>query len=123
MKNYSRQREAILSVIRSTDCHPTADWIYKETSNIIPNISLGTVYRNLTELKNSGNIISVDVGDGKEHFDRDTKPHLHLSCKKCGKITDVLLESDPFAEDCINLGFTPENHALVIRGCCEFCKN
>ena len=47
MKNYSRQREAILEVLRSTDTHPTANWIYTEVKKTIPNISLGTVYRNL----------------------------------------------------------------------------
>ena len=122
MKNYSRQREAVLSVIRSTDTHPTADWIYEEARKIIPNISLGTVYRNLTELKNSGDIISVDVGDGKEHFDRDISPHLHLSCKNCGKITDVALSDDPFKNYYGKEGFIPENCRYVISGICEACK-
>ena len=122
MKNYSRQREAILSVIRSTDTHPTADWIYTETRKIIPNLSLGTVYRNLTELKKSGDIVSVDVGDGKEHFDRDTSPHLHLSCKKCGKISDIFLTNDPFEMYYKNVGFTPENRSYVVCGFCSGCK-
>ena len=123
MKNYSRQREAILTVIRSTDTHPTADWIYSETRKIIPNISLGTIYRNLTELKNSGDIISIDVGDGKEHFDRDITPHLHLNCKSCGKITDAVLEKDPFNFICKEMGFIPESHCYVVCGFCKDCKN
>ena len=65
MKNYSRQREAILNVISSTHTHPTADWIYNETRKIIPNLSLGTVYRNLSALKKSGEISSVDVGTAR----------------------------------------------------------
>ena len=54
MKNYSRQREAILEVLRSTDTHPTASWIYERVREKIPNISLGTVYRNLTVLSENG---------------------------------------------------------------------
>ncbi len=123
MKNYSRQREAILSVIRSTDTHPTAEWIYNETRKVIPNISLGTVYRNLTELKKNGDIIRVDVGDGKERFDRNTSPHLHLSCKCCGKITDIFLEANPFEKLYEELNFTPESHAFVTNGVCKACKN
>ena len=48
---YSRQREVIMNVIHSTSTHPTADWVYKKTQQFIPNISLGTVYRNLKQLE------------------------------------------------------------------------
>ena len=51
MKNYSKQREVILNVLHSTNTHPTVNWIYSEARKTLPNISLGTVYRNLTELK------------------------------------------------------------------------
>ncbi len=122
MKNYSRQREAILSVISSTDTHPTADWIYSETRKIIPNISLGTVYRNLSELRKSGEILSVDVGDGKEHFDFDTSPHFHLTCKCCGKIIDARLKNDPMEILQENYGFKAETLSFVVYGYCENCK-
>ena len=95
MKNYSKQREAILTVLRQTDTHPTANWIYEQVREIIPNISLGTVYRNLSELSLNGDILSLHVGDGFEHFDYDTSPHAHLHCKACGCIADAKLESDP----------------------------
>ncbi|MBQ6847650.1 MAG: transcriptional repressor [Clostridia bacterium] len=123
MKNYSRQREAILSVISSTDTHPTADWIYTEVRKLIPNISLGTVYRNLADLRQSGMVLSVDVGDGKEHFDYDTSPHLHLSCKACGKIIDARLKSDPIASLSEDYGFVPEIPVYVVRGYCAACKS
>ena len=69
MKNYSRQREAIMNVLRSTNTHPTAAWIYEQVRQQIPNISLGTVYRNLAALSESGDILSINVGDGQEHYD------------------------------------------------------
>ena len=69
MKNFSRQREEIIRVIRSTDTHPTAAWVYSKVKEAIPTISLGTVYRNLAALSVSGEILSLSVGDGFEHFD------------------------------------------------------
>ena len=122
MKNYSRQREAILSVLRSTTTHPTADWIYLETRKVLPKISLGTVYRNLSELSRAGEILSIDVGDGKEHFDGDISPHLHLHCKTCGNIADARLKTDPFSAVTENHGFTPETPVYVVYGVCKDCK-
>ena len=122
MKNYSRQREAILNVISSTKTHPTADWIYKETRKTIPNISLGTVYRNLSELKKSGEILSVDVGDGKEHFDFDTSPHFHLACRDCGCIIDAKIENNHIDDLEKKYGFTAETPVYVVYGHCKNCK-
>ncbi len=122
MKNFSKQREAILSALRSTDCHPTASWIYSEVRKQLPNISLGTVYRNLSALSEAGEILSLNVGDGFEHFDGDISPHLHLHCRGCNSITDARLEGDPLTAAAKNHGFTPENTVYVVYGICEKCK-
>ena len=122
MKNYSRQREAILEVLRSTDTHPTANWIYNKVREVIPNISLGTVYRNLSALSQSGDILSLNVGDGFEHFDGDTKPHLHLHCRACDSIADAWLNEDPLSETVAKYNFTPELSVYVVSGICEKCK-
>ena len=122
MKNYSRQREAILQVLRSTDTHPTAAEVYERVRELIPNISLGTVYRNLSELSRNGDILSLNVGDGHEHFDYDTTPHAHLHCKACGCITDAKLETDPLAKLSKKMGFTPETTIYVAYGICQNCK-
>ncbi len=121
MKHYSRQREAILNVLRSTNTHPTAGWIYEKVREQIPNISLGTVYRNLTELCQSGEILSVDVRDGQEHYDGDNSPHLHLRCKNCNSLTDVVLRNDPMNLIAIENGFTPEISVYVVYGVCKNC--
>ena len=121
MRNYSRQREAILNVLRETKTHPTAGWIYNKVREEIPNISLGTVYRNLKELSRTGEILSISVGDGFEHFDGDYSPHLHLQCKHCKSLVDA-----PFSADIKSAveseGFTPENTVFVIHGTCKSCK-
>lgn len=121
MKNYSRQREAILNVLRSTDTHPTAGWIYERVREQIPNISLGTVYRNLTALSQAGDILSINVGDGQEHYDGDNSSHLHLRCKCCSNISDIALSRDPFARLALENGFKPEASVYVVHGICEKC--
>ena len=68
MANYSKQREAILNELQNRCDHPTATQVYEGVKKVIPNISLGTVYRNLASLVESGEILSVAVGDGKEHL-------------------------------------------------------
>ena len=122
MKNYSKQREAILEVLRCTDTHPTANWIYEKVREIIPNISLGTVYRNLAQLSQSGEILSLHVADGFEHFDFVTAPHAHLHCKKCGAIIDAKLDIEPLSRLSNDLGFTPQNTIYVVYGICKNCK-
>ncbi|MEE0929201.1 MAG: transcriptional repressor [Acutalibacteraceae bacterium] len=94
MKNYSRQREAILNVLCSTKTHPTAAWIYENVRIEIPNISLGTVYRNLGNLEKEGVIRKIPVGDNHEHFDGDISQHSHFYCKSCETITDIFIDTE-----------------------------
>ena len=122
MKNYSKQREAIKHELSARQDHPTAAQIYESVRKKYPNISLGTVYRNLSELSKSGEILCIDVGDDSEHYDFDNSVHLHLYCKKCGEITDVSLENSIFAKELENYGFLSENCSLVVNGLCKNCQ-
>ncbi|XOQ43799.1 MAG: Transcriptional repressor [Clostridium sp.] len=88
-RNYSRKREAILNAVRSTTSHPTADWVYEKLKPEYPDLSLGTVYRNLAQFKQEGTIISVGVVNGQERFDGNIKPHTHFVCSKCGCVLDI----------------------------------
>ena len=123
MKNYSHQRETILQVLRATNTHPTASWIYERVREKLPTISLGTVYRNLSALSASGEILAIDIGDEALHYDGDHSPHLHLSCRQCGGITDLSIGEDIFASKAMYLGFTPETSVYVVYGICKNCKN
>ena len=122
MKKYSRQREAILSVLYSTETHPTANWVYNQVRETIPNISLGTVYRNLAALNAAGEIISLSVGDGYERFDGNNSRHAHFYCKKCGKITDIALETDYLVHEAKKNGFIPDSSVYIVRGVCGECN-
>ena len=122
MKNYSKQREAILEALRCTDTHPTANWIYEKVRETLPNISLGTVYRNHSDLSKSGEILSLHVADGLEHFDYVKKSHAHLHCKVCGAIWDAELKDDHLRRLSEENGFTAENTVYVVYGICKNCK-
>jgi len=122
MKNYSRQREAIKRVLCSTDTHPTARQVYEMVRQEIPNISLGTVYRNLAALSDSGDILGITVGDGSEHFDGDKRPHIHLHCRKCGNIADAPLTSDAPIKAAAKAGFVPDSEVYVVYGVCAECN-
>ena len=88
-RKHSRKREAILDCIRSTRCHPTADWIYAQLKPEIPDLSLGTVYRNLAMFKSEGLVESLGTVNGLERFDGCVEPHVHFICTKCGAVIDV----------------------------------
>ena len=80
IRKRSRKRDAILACVRATTCHPSAEWVYQRLKPTIPDLSLGTVYRNLSMFKDEGLVISVGTVGGLERFDGNTKPHTHFVC-------------------------------------------
>ena len=92
---YSYQRETIKKVVKGTNSHPTADWIYNQTKKIIPKISLGTVYRNLKQLSKDGEINTIYDGN-IARYDWNIESHDHLKCTQCGDLVDVHLAHDEF---------------------------
>lgn len=88
-KKHSYKRDVIFKTLQNTDSHPTAEWIYRHVKEEIPDISLGTVYRNLSEFKAEGKIRSVGVVNGQERFDARMDPHSHFICENCGAVLDM----------------------------------
>ena len=84
-----RKRDAILSCVRATTTHPSADWVFSTVKAQVPDISLATVYRNLSLFKEQGLIQSLGTVKGVERFDGNTEPHVHFICTGCGKIQDL----------------------------------
>lgn len=121
---YSRQREALLGLLHSTHSHPTADWIYKKMREIFPNISLGTVYRNLNFLSERGDILKLNLGRNSEHFDGNTHAHSHLICKSCGTIMDIndINMNNIYQTIEQQLGTKIDNHSLFFEGLCPDCN-
>ncbi|MCD7867293.1 MAG: transcriptional repressor [Clostridiales bacterium] len=86
---HSRQRDAIRDFLRTRTDHPTADTVYENLRMIYPNISLGTVYRNLSFLSETGEIHKLSNFGGSDHFDGRTDPHAHFMCNQCHRVMDV----------------------------------
>ena len=84
-----RKRNAILNYLRCTDTHPSAEMVYSHLKQEYPDISLGTVYRNLAMFKDKGEIISVGTVGGVERFDGNTMPHVHFVCTECKAVSDL----------------------------------
>lgn len=121
---YSRQREAIKEFLAERKDHPTADTVYMGVRREFPNISLGTVYRNLTLLAELGEIQRINVGDGIDHFDPDTSSHYHFICKNCGCVQDVELEA-PLRTAALQpkaFGGEITGSVTYFYGSCENCK-
>ncbi len=120
---YSRQREAIKKFLMTRDDHPTADVVYSNVRTEFPNISLGTVYRNLTLLADLGEISRLRVGDGVDHFDADTSPHYHFVCESCGGVTDLKTESLDSIVEIASRNFNGriQGHITYFYGLCPHC--
>ena len=121
---YSRQRESIKSCLMNRCDHPTADALYTTLREQFPNISLGTVYRNLNLLVDLGEIKKIPSGDGIDHFDYDTSPHYHFVCRQCGCIRDLPMpvSDTPEQEAAAFVDGTIEDHSLIFRGVCSSCR-
>ena len=86
---YSRQRESIKKNLLQRTDHPTADMVYEDIRKVFPNVSLGTVYRNLALLSDIGEIKRLSSVMGADRFDARTEPHNHFTCKACGCVLDM----------------------------------
>lgn len=88
-RKHSKKKDAILNLIQSSVLHPGARWVYNELKPTIPDLSLGTVYRNISIFIQEGALASVGIVKGEERFDGRTVPHPHTVCTRCGKVADL----------------------------------
>jgi Fur family peroxide stress response transcriptional regulator len=84
-----RKRNAILAYLRETTEHPSAEMVYNHLKPEYPDLSLGTVYRNLAKFKEEGEIMSIGSVNGVERFDGNTMPHVHFVCTGCEAVADL----------------------------------
>lgn len=119
----SRQREAIIEFLKTRKDHPTADVVYTNLREQMPNLSLGTVYRNLSLLADQGQILRISCDGKVDHFDGFTHPHYHFQCLGCGAVSDVELNlgayilkaAAPVTEGRITA------HTVIFHGYCPEC--
>ena len=120
----TKQKTAILEILRMADCHPTAEWLYQEARKKIPGISLGTVYRNLNQLRDNGEISELIYGSSQSRFDARQDMHYHFCCTRCGIVFDmqmpVIKSIESRARACCDYVIT--NHRLEYYGLCPVCR-
>ena len=124
MNRQTRQREAILRLLRGTSSHPTADQIYDEVRKEILNISKGTVYRNLKVLQEMGLVSELNLNDTVSRFEAKQESHYHFRCERCGRVFDV---DEPIDKELVRkiakrTGFKISYHQLEFRGLCHDCQ-
>ena len=117
---HSPKREAILQCLRSTTCHPSAEWVYSQLKPEMPRLSLGTVYRNLRQMAAEGRLAEVDGPVAR--FDACLTPHTHFRCTGCGAVMDLELPYDPALDaQAAKEGCTVTGHSLCFTGLCPQC--
>ncbi len=119
-----RKRNAILECLKNTHAHPSAETLFQMLQEEHPDISLATVYRNLTLFKNQGLIQSLGTVNGIERFDGNTEPHVHFVCGSCDSVLD-LPELDPPESLCSEAaratGGKVTGCKLIFTGTCQNC--
>ncbi|MCD6117708.1 transcriptional repressor [bacterium] len=120
----SRQRELILRIVRSTKKHPTADEVFADARQEMPNISMGTVYRNLHFLKEQGRIKELCFPNCPVRYDGDLRDHYHIKCTECGRIEDVSHLSPRAAINEIEelTGYQVHTAHIKFQGICPECQ-
>lgn len=127
-KRFTKQRQAILDTLKETKSHPDANWVYGKVIKKIPNISLGTVYRNLNILSEECLVNELTFQPGLSRYDADTKPHHHIMCIKCFKIDDIEFKTDCDVNSDLkqqlikDLGYKDLNCEILFKGICKDCK-
>lgn len=122
-RKYSKKRQAIYEALRNTKEHPSAEMLYARLKPEYPDLSLGTVYRNLAMFVQDGDAVSVGTVAGQERYDADTRPHAHFICSGCGSVLDVcspcLSSLDKEVER--ETGGAVAGHTLSFFGTCSGC--
>lgn len=124
MLKYSRQRESIKNFLAARYDHPTAETVYQSIREEFPNISLGTVYRNLSLLSEIGEIQKLSTGIGPDRFDGNPAPHYHFICNGCESVLDLAVTGLEHINILAAQNFDGEieGHITYFYGKCPACK-
>ncbi len=120
----TKQLKVVWDAVKNDKSHPTADQIYEKVRKRLPNISLGTVYRNLQKLVAVAKLQIVMLGRS-QHFDPLVGPHQHFICEVCERVFDVIVESENELKPAKlpHEGFKVTSHQLAFYGTCKHCHS
>lgn len=121
LRRYSRQRELILNCVKNSSEHPTPDMVYQMVTPACPNLSRGTVYRNLNLLAEDGALERMPFT--VERFDGRTESHPHFICQRCGSVSDLDIPQQEFLDEEVQTktGNIVQRHATYFYGICVHC--
>ena len=115
------QRQLLFRLLYGNEVHPSAEVLYAQASELMPGISLRTVYQTLNDLAAMGELQLVSLGSGPARFDPNVDDHHHAVCSRCGEVVDVYVTNmSALQVDGLN-GFHPESARLVFSGTCQRC--
>jgi Fe2+ or Zn2+ uptake regulation protein len=116
------QRKLIFDAVKALDIHATAEQVHEYVSDTHPSVSMATVYRNLNQMAEAGELLNIGSIKGAAHFDHNCHGHYHFICDKCERVYDV---NDFFPEICERVtgmdGFQIKGHSLIFSGVCPDC--
>ena len=125
-QRFSKKRQAIYDALFASREHPSAEWVYQTLKPEYPDLSLGTVYRNIKNMVASGDVLCVGTVEGKERYDAHVEPHAHLVCRRCGTVVDMDITAD-MALQCHTIarenGVELDLSSLHFMGLCSKCKS
>ncbi len=123
VRKRSKKREAIFEALRMAKDHPSAEMLYSRLKPMYPDLSLGTVYRNLAVFLGDGDVVSVGTVAGQERYDADTSPHAHFICRCCGRVLDVNSPALERMDEAVEreTGGRVTGHSLSFSGECAEC--
>lgn len=129
MKNYSKQRQLILDTLKNKVDHPTAETLYKDVKNQMPEIGIATVYRNLAALCDAGEVVKLKSKAGPDRYDATLIPHVHFECNNCHEIYDIFINDsqtkkidNEIKRLTENIDSEFESSNIYVYGFCKKCK-
>ena len=121
---YSKQRELVHNLIQDSHLHLTADDIYSTLKKDNPNLSLGTVYRNLAQLVEHKMIMKISTPDQPDYYDKNVDEHFHFFCTTCGSIEDLHMDELTDLQTVIEkkTGVIVQSLGISLKGICKACQ-
>jgi len=121
-KKVTPQRVLIYRELLGDRSHPTAEQLHSRLRELLPGLSLTTVYAALNDLVQAGELRRFEAGDGSVHFDPEMRPHAELVCVQCGRIDDAPIDRAPASMPRRLQGYRILRRTELLHGLCPDCQ-